>query len=155
VTTIVLLFVAGVMLLAAEIFTPGGILGVIGAIVMFAGCAMAFTEFGALDGSLATVAALGLLALTLYLELVWLPKSRLGKSLVVQTASDAVSQPPVADEATVAGKSAEAVTTLAPSGYVLVEGRRYEAFCQSGHAEKGTALRVVGLDNFRLIVTKT
>lgn len=154
-TVIVLLFVAGVLMLAAEIFTPGGILGVIGAVAMFAGCAIAFSEFGPMGGGLATVAALALLALTLYLELVWLPKSRLGKALVVQSASDAVSQPPVADEATIKGKPAEAATTLAPSGYVLVEGRRYEAFCQSGHAEKGAALRVVGLDNFRLIVTKT
>jgi membrane-bound serine protease (ClpP class) len=52
------------------------------------------------------------------------------------------------------GKTAEAVTTLAPSGYVVVDGRRYEAFSQSGHAAKGAILRVVGLDNFRLIVTK-
>ena len=50
---------------------------------------------------------------------------------------------------------AEALTTLAPGGYVLVEGARYEAFCQSGFAAKGSALRVVGLDNFRLIVTQS
>jgi membrane-bound ClpP family serine protease len=53
------------------------------------------------------------------------------------------------------GKAAEAITPLVPSGYVLVEGRRYEAFSQSGHATKGATLRVVGLDNFRLIVTKS
>ncbi|MBI5771603.1 MAG: serine protease [Verrucomicrobia bacterium] len=154
-TTIILLFVAGVMLLAAEIFTPGGVLGVAGAVAMFAGCVMAFSEFGPMGGGVAVVAAAALLGLTLYLELVWLPKSRLGRGLVVQSASDAVSQPPVADEAAIKGKTAEAATTLAPSGYVLVEGRRYEAFCQSGHAGKGETLRVVGLDNFRVIVTKS
>ena len=52
------------------------------------------------------------------------------------------------------GRPAEAATTLAPSGLVLVGGRRYEAFCQSGHAAKGDALRVVAVDNFRLVVTK-
>jgi membrane-bound serine protease (ClpP class) len=53
----------------------------------------------------------------------------------------------------VVGRPAEALTTLAPSGYVAVDGRRYEAFCQSGHAAKGATLRVVGVDNFRLIVS--
>jgi membrane-bound ClpP family serine protease len=65
-----------------------------------------------------------------------------------------VSQPPLANPGEVVGKAAEAVTTLAPSGYVLVEGRRYEAFCRSGHAPKGAALRVIGIDNFRVIVTQ-
>jgi membrane-bound ClpP family serine protease len=54
----------------------------------------------------------------------------------------------------VIGKPATAVTILAPSGYVLVEGRRFEAFCRSGHADRGDALSVIGVDNFRLIVTK-
>jgi membrane-bound ClpP family serine protease len=55
----------------------------------------------------------------------------------------------------VVGKVGEAATTLAPSGYVLIEGRRYEAFSQSGHMDRGTALKVVAVDNFRLIVTKS
>ncbi len=152
---ILILFILGVVLLAAEIFTPGLVLGVLGAIAMLGGCVLAFQQFGTGGGAIASLTAGALLGLTLYLELVWLPKTRFGQKLVVQSASDAVSQPPVADAAAVVGKAAEAVTTLAPSGYVLVEGRRYEAFCQSGHAAKGVPLRVIGVDNFRLIVTNT
>jgi membrane-bound ClpP family serine protease len=151
---IILLFLLGVLLLAGEVFTPGAVLGILGGAAMLAGCVISFQQFGPAGGALATVIALALLGLTLYLELVWLPKSRFGKRLVVQSASDATSQPPLAHPETVVGKSAEALTTLAPSGYVLVEGKRYEAFCQAGHVPKGATLRVVGLDNFRLIVTK-
>ena len=151
---ILLLFLLGVLLLAAEVFMPGAVLGIFGGAAMLAGCLVSFREFGPAGGALATGIALALLGLTLYLELVWLPKSSFGKKLVVQSASDATSQPPLAHPGSVVGKAAEAVTTLAPSGYVLVEGKRYEAFCQTGHAAKGTALHVVGLDNFRLIVAK-
>jgi len=151
---ILLLFLVGVVLLAGEIFTPGLVLGVLGALAMIAGCALAFSQFGQAMGAVATFAAVALLGLTLYLEMVWLPKTRFGKKLVVHSTVHATSQPMPADAAVVMGKTAEAVTTLAPSGYVSVEGRRYEAFCQSGHAAKGAALRVVGLDNFRLIVSK-
>lgn len=151
---ILIFFLMGVILLAAEIFLPGALAGIIGGLCMVVGCGISFAQFGPGGGAFATVVALALLGLTLYLELVWLPKTAFGKKLVVQAKVDAVSQPPLANPGEVVGKTAEAVTTLAPSGYVLVEGRRYDAFCRSGHVPKGTTLRVVGIDNFRIIVTQ-
>jgi membrane-bound serine protease (ClpP class) len=109
---------------------------------------------GATGGSVATVTAALLLGLTVYIELVWLPKTRLGRGMIVQTAVDGTSQPPVA-AADIVGKNAEAETALMPTGFVRVEGKRYEAFSPAGFVAKGAALRVTGLDNFRLIVTKT
>jgi membrane-bound ClpP family serine protease len=151
---VLILFLLGVVLLAGEVFVPGAVLGILGAASMMAGCVISFLQLGPAGGSVATAVALALLALTLYVELVWLPKTRFGKKLIIHSAVSAVSQPPVADKEQVVGRRAEAVTSLVPSGYVLVEGRRYEAYSQSGHISKGEALVVTGLDNFRLIVTK-
>ncbi|MFZ5497368.1 MAG: NfeD family protein [Verrucomicrobiota bacterium] len=122
--------------------------------MMLVGCVLSFVSFGLTGGLLATAIALTLLGIMLYIELVWLPKTRVGKSMIVQSAVNATSQPPLAELQAVVGKDAEALTPLVPSGYVLVEGRRYEGFCRSGHVPKGTTLRVTGLDNFRLILTK-
>ena len=72
--------------------------------------------------------------------------------MVVRAAVDATSQPPLARPEDVVDQPAVALTPLAPSGFVDVAGRRYEAFCRSGYADKGSTLRVVGVDNFRLIV---
>ena len=152
---ILLLFLLGLLLLAGEVFMPGAILGIMGTLCMGAGCVISFLQLGAGGGSVATAVALALLGLTLYLELFWLPKTRFGRKLVVQSTVHATSQPPLAEKDAVLGRSAEAVTPLVPSGFVLVDGRRYEAFSQSGHVAKGAQLRVTGLDNFRLIVTKS
>ena len=151
---IVILFAVGALLLAAEVFLPGVIAGILGAIALLIGAVLSFGEFGAAGGLGASALAVGLVALMLYLELVVLPKTAFGRKLVVQAKVDATSQPPVADLASIIDKPAEALTMLAPSGFILVEGRRYEAYCRSGQAPKGTALRVVGLDNFRVIVTQ-
>jgi membrane-bound serine protease (ClpP class) len=153
-SSVILIFLAGIAMLGADIFASSFVLAVLGTLTMLAGSAVAYQNFGPLPATLTAAAAFLLLGVTVYLELVWLPKTRFGRGLVVHSVVDATSQPPVADNAVV-GKSAEALTTLAPSGYVSVEGKRYEAFSQSGHAPKGATLRVVGLDNFRLIVTKT
>lgn len=151
---VILLFLLGVLLLAGEVFMPGAVLGVLGALCMAAGCVLSFLQLGASGGLVATVVALILLGLTLYGELIWLPQTKFGKKLIVQSTIAATSQPPLATQDNVIGKTAEAVTPLVPTGYVLVEGQRYEAFSPAGHVGKGELLRVSGLDNFRLIVTK-
>ncbi len=154
-TTIVLLFLVGVVLLASDVFVSSFLLAVLGMVAMFAGCVFVYQDYGVAATAAAAGVALLLLAATIYLELVVLPKTRWGRGLVVHATVSSTSQPPPATLAAVVGKPAEAMTTLAPSGYVSVEGRRYEAFCQSGLAPKGAALQVVGVDNFRLIVSKS
>lgn len=151
---VLLLFLTGIVLLVFEVLTPGAVLGILGGIAMAAGCAIAFYQFGPGTGALATAGAVVALGAVLWVELVLLPKTRLGRKLFQHQAIDAKTQPALAD-ATVIGQSAEAVTTLAPSGYVMLGGRRYEAWSQSGYTAKGATVRVVGLDNFRLIVTQS
>lgn len=153
-TAIVLLFTTGALLLAAEVVLPGAIAGIIGGCALAFGSVLAFVEYGAGTGALATAAALLLLGAMLYAELVWLPRTKLGRALVVDATVGGQSQPPVASNEVI-GEVATALTTLAPSGFVAVAGRRYEAYCRSGHAARGASLAVVGVDNFRLIVSET
>lgn len=153
-TLILLLFTTGALLLAAEIFLPGGIAGVLGGIALLAGSIFAFLDYGVGGGALATLAAFALVSALLYAELVWLPRSKVGRAMVVESSIDAQSQPPIATQEVI-GQSATALTALVPSGVVSIGGKRYEAFCRTGHAARGAALTVVGLDNFRLIVSET
>lgn len=153
-TVILILFIVGVLLLAADVFVSSFIMGAIGAVAMIGGCVVAYNDFGVLAAGLAGICAVALLGGAVYVELVLLPKTRLGRGLVVESTSGSSSQPPVAPSEAVIGKAATADTTLAPSGYVIVEGKRYEAFCRSGHVARGEPLRVIGSDNFRLIVSK-
>lgn len=152
---LIVFFALGIILLALEIVTPGPLCGIAGCICMALGVVNAFDRFGSLGGALAVVLALGALASVIYLEFVWLPRSRLAKAFTMDTTLQATSQPPPADLREVLGREAVAETTLAPGGYVRIGDHRYEAFCRSGHVAPGSRLKVVGLDNFRLIVSKT
>lgn len=152
-TWIVLLFVIGLLLISAEILVPGGILGLAGGLMVFAGIILAFSTFGLLGGLLAL--ALGLLMATVafYLEFKILPRTKLGRRAFLTSQITAESRAVSNEARDLIGKSAEALTMLSPSGYVRIDGRRYEAFCQTGQAPAGAALEVIGADNFRLIVT--
>lgn len=153
-TLILVLFLAGVILLALEVVVPGAILGIIGGVLMLVGVVVAFDRYGSSGGALATAAGLGLGGITLYLEFVLLPKSRLAKTFSMTATVAGTSQPAVADRSLI-GKRAVAVTTLAPSGVVECDGRRYEAFARSGLVAAGAAVDVIDLDTFRVIVTLT
>jgi len=152
---LIVYFALGIVLLALEIVTPGPLCGIAGCICMVLGVINAFGMFGALGGAVAVTLALTALAAVIYLEFVWLPRSRLAKMFTMDTTLHATSQPLPANLDEVIGREAVAETTLAPGGYVRIEDRRYEAYCRSGHVAAGARLRVVGLDNFRLIVSKT
>jgi membrane-bound ClpP family serine protease len=132
---ILILFVVGVALLALDVFASSFLLALGGAGVMAVAAGVAYRDFGPAAAGAAALAALVLLALTIYLEIVVLPRTRFGRGLVVHSTTG-TAQAPLAVAADVVGREAAALTTLAPSGYVLVDGKRYEAFCTRPRAPR-------------------
>ncbi|MEO5917356.1 MAG: NfeD family protein [Luteolibacter sp.] len=153
-TALILFFAVGILLIAAEVVVPGGVLGVLGALLMFGGCVRAFMDFGSIGGLIAVITAFTLGGLVLYFEFSYLPKTKWGKRAFLTAQVTGVTAAVGKEAVELVGKSAEALTLLSPSGYVRVDGERYEAFCQSGQAPVGSILEIIGADNFRLIVTQ-
>ena len=151
---VILLFSLGILLLFTEVLVPGGILGAIGGVLMLAASVLCFVEFGTGGGLLALCAAFVLAAVVFYIEFRVLPKTKIGRRAFLTQEVTGVAAAVGKEAAFLVGQSAEALTLLSPSGYVRVDGRRYEAFCQSGQAPVGSVLEIIGADNFRLIVTQ-
>jgi membrane-bound ClpP family serine protease len=154
-TLIILLFSVGIVLLAVEVIVPGAILGSIGGLMMFGGCVLSFMEYGTGGGLIAVTVALVLTFLTLFIEFRVLPRTAIGKRAFLKSEVTGVSAAFGEEARDLIGKSAEALTMLSPSGYIRIDGKRYEAFCQSGQVPAGSPLEVIGADSFRLIVSLT
>lgn len=150
-TLILVLFAVGILLLALEVIVPGGVLGIVGGVSLLGAVLVAFDRFGPGGGAWALAAGLLVTAVALYLEFVLLPRSRLAKALSLTATVSGRSQPPVA-EASLAGRQGVAVTTLAPTGIVECEGRRYEAFSRSGLIAAGAPVEVTAVETFRILV---
>jgi len=154
-TLIILLFVLGILFIAVEVIVPGGILGAAGGLLIFAACIFSFMRYGSQGGIIALALGLLVASIAFYLEFKVLPNTRIGKRAFLTKEITAVSAAIGAEARDLIGKSAEAITMLSPTGYVRIDGRRYEAFCQSGQVPAGASLEVTGADNFRLIVSLT
>lgn len=152
-TTIIIFFVVGVLFIAAEVFLPGGIVGAIGGLVIIGGVVQAYSEFGAQGAFIAAIVAILLLVVALYLEFKVLPNTRMGSRLFLKDSVESrVDYSGAADD--IVGQICTTVTALAPTGFVVVNGKKLEAFSKSGFIEKNTEVEVTGRDNFRIIVSK-
>lgn len=153
-STIITLLLLALLLFFFEIVVPGGILAIMGACLVLAACVVAFTTYGAMEALAIFVGSLIVSLLLLFIELKILPKTKYGKRLFLLREQKASSLSPQAGQEII-GQHGETITTMAPTGMVLISGEKYEAFSQSGLLEKGTPVAVVKQDSFRLIVEKT
>ncbi len=153
-TTILLLFVLGIVLLVLDLFTPGIILAIFGTLALLAATSQAFAQYGVGGGLLAFAIGAMLLTVALYIEYGLMPKTRFGKKFFLHAEVHGTSQAPAAAIAALTGREGVSVTPLMPSGQIEIDGRRYEALSLDGHIATGARLRVTGSQNFSLTVTK-
>jgi membrane-bound ClpP family serine protease len=152
VTLIILLFTIGLILLAAEVLVPGGILGILGGLALLAGCIVSFMELGSSGGLVAVIVAIIAAVGVFYIELRVLPKTRVGKRFFLRREITAKSTALQDNARDLVGKAALSATVLSPSGYVTIDGKRYEAVSQSGQIAPGTELEVIDASPFQLTV---
>ncbi len=148
---VVALLLAGILLLALEVFLPGLVAGIAGIICLGVGVLLAYRDFGPVAGS----AALGLTGVTLVVGFfVWLryfPGSSFGQRFVSQGTVGEIraEKPELLDQAGVA------LTPLRPSGAALIGGHRVDVVTEGPMVERGSPVRVVAIEGMRVVVRKT
>ncbi len=147
------LMALGFALIMIEIFIPGGVVGALGGLCLLAGVVVSYREYGVEGAIVAFLVGVVGLAACLYTEFKILPKTPIGRRLFLAKTISGKSQPDVASEE-LRGREGSALTDLAPSGYILVDGKKLEASSQSGFLEKGDKVRVESFDQFKVTVSK-
>lgn len=147
------LVVAALMLIFFEVLLPGGILGILAAILIIVATWLGFADFGALGGVITFLGALLASGLLVYFEFKWMANSGYGKRFFLKSTVSGHSNKAQGD-ASIIGKEAKTVTRLNPSGKVAVDGQAFEAHSQDGYIDAGQSVVVAGQDNFKLIIKK-
>ena len=149
---IILLFSIGLLLLVLEVMIPGGILGIAGGILLFSGCILSFVILGNTEGMIAIGITLVAAIILFYIQFKILPNTRMGKRFFLNREINGSSSNFKESSRDLIGKTATSVTVLSPSGYVLISGKQYEAFSESGQIPKDTELEVIAANSFQLTV---
>lgn len=145
---VIILLVVGVLLIVAEMVLPGIIAGVIGGCCLLAGVIEGYAQFGAHTGNLILLGVCVGLVAGLAVWLKFFPDSKLGRHLVSQRVVGEIGT----DRPELIGKTGTAFTQLRPAGTALIDGKRVDVVTEGQLIEKGTSVRVVGVEGLRIIV---
>lgn len=137
----------GYLLLLAELFVPGGVLGIIGFAVVLFGCYLAF-GMGPLWGTAVIVLSIVVSAVGLKLFF----SSRAGRALVLDDPEPAGWRSQDEDLGVLLGRRGRALTSLRPSGAVEIGGRRIDVVSDNEYLDAGTEVMVSRVEGGRVVV---
>jgi len=143
--------ISGLLLVGAEVFVPGGILGAVGGLALLTAAVIAFAAFGPMAGGYVALAIVLLVAVSIMLWIRIFPRTRIGKKMTV--ARD-LSQAKGTDSSleSLVGKEGEAISDLRPSGFARIDGERVDVITQGVMIHKGEKIRVVETESNRVVV---
>jgi membrane-bound ClpP family serine protease len=146
----ILLFI-GLLLIFLEFYTPGGILAVGGGLFFLAAIyAFIVNTDSALVSAFFILSTFILLTLTIKFALFQIKKSAAKNSFYL--ADDQAGYKACSFHTGLIGSEGTALCDLGPSGYILLDGKRYAATCRDSYIDKGTDIIVVGGEGTQLIV---
>ena len=145
------LLAIGILLVGAEVFVPGGLIGMLGGLCLFAAMITGFVAFGSEGGWLATglMIVLGGVSLGVWIKV--FPRTPMGRRLTLS--ADGRRNKSVPDRTReLVGQTGTAQTDLRPGGVAHVAGQRLDVVSTSGYVVSGTRVVVVGVEGSRVMV---
>ena len=151
-STIITLTLLGLILLLAEMFLPGMILGLIGAALLVGAIVMGYVEYGPLEGSM-IFAVIGFISFLMFMAwMKYFQKTSMGRSLTLGTHLPSGDDLP--SVAALVGKSGVTTTDLRPTGRAMIDDCRYDVLADTGFISSGARVSVVLVEGTRIVVRK-
>lgn len=147
---IVALTIIGALLVFLELFVPGMVAGICGALALLAALGLTYGHYGIDYGNRMLV---GVLAASIALFIWWMrafPRTRLAQRWMLK---EAVPDAPEQNRhAGLEGSVGRALTTLRPAGTALINERRIDVVAESAIIAADAAIRVVRVEGPKVIV---
>jgi membrane-bound serine protease (ClpP class) len=151
-TLIIGLTVAGVLLICAEIFVPGLIVGICGVLALLAAVVLSYMQYGSGVGDLMLSALLAGGIIFAFWWIAWIPRSALGRKWTLNTAIEGPTQHP--DFSRLLGELGQTLTALRPGGVAKFDDQRVDVVAESGWIEAGEQVRVLRADGTNVVVQR-
>jgi membrane-bound serine protease (ClpP class) len=148
-----ILLIAGLMFVGAEVFVPGGVLGILGGICLIGAVIAAFTAFTPTVAAFISVLIIILVGVVIVMWIKFFPKSKIGRQMTA-TRDLASSKATEDGLSNLLGKDGEALSDLRPGGFARIDGHRVDVVTQGGMISRGERITVVEVEGNRVVVRK-
>lgn len=149
---IVVLYFSGILLLLAEFFAPGAILGILGGICVVASGIWAAYIYPDQAFAIVIGELIGVL-ITIIAGVMLITKTRLGRGIMLtdELSPEKGYVSDMTDESLL-GVEGETYTPLRPVGAILVGDRRIDAVANGTYIDRGVRVRVIEVRGNRVVV---
>ncbi len=146
----VILALIGLALIFFEFFMPGTILAIMGGILLIISGVLCFKYTSIMWGTLYSLLLLALVAITCKLALIRMKKSKNKNRFFLE--KDQEGYTASSFDSDLIGKTAIVSTELKPAGHIVVEGKQYQALCETGFVSNVVSVQIVSGRGSFLIV---
>jgi len=153
-TGIITLLLLALVLASFEIVIPGGILAGLAFLALLAASMLAYQDYGFLEAVLTFSTSLLIILVVVILELKLIQKTGLRQRFILSHAGGGRTLKRAEPQSEWLGQGGEAITPLSPTGMIRIGDRQLEAASKSGRIERGESVKVIGEDNFRVLVVR-
>jgi membrane-bound serine protease (ClpP class) len=150
---IVVLIIVGFLMLAAEVFVPGMVLGLLGGLCLAGAVIVAFVYYDVLTGSI-VFASVCVLTLTGFMAwLAMFPRTAIGRRIMLQKSLvKGVGERAAPSE--LMGTPGRSLTPLRPAGTASIGGKRVDVVAESDFIGRDEPIVVVREEGLRIVVRK-
>jgi len=153
---IALLMIVGFLFLFLEIFVPGLVIGIIGAMMLIGGIVLSFMELGPEYGGLMLLGTVIVSAIIAIVGVKIFPHTAIGKRIILKTETSREDGYSASSDKLAEFTDAVGVATchLRPTGVADFGGKRMDVVTEGGFVEKGTKVKVIHIDGNRIVVQR-
>ncbi|MBD8003613.1 NfeD family protein [Bacillus norwichensis] len=148
----ILLFVAGLILIAAEIFVAGGILGILGTVAVIGSMFLAGENVVQMGMSIVTALILAFILIIIMLKVFGKRVNIFRKFILNDSTNTESGYVSNVNRLELIGREGVTVTPLRPSGTVKIDDERLDVVAEGSFIENDTAVKVVKVEGSRIVV---
>lgn len=145
---------SGIILIFIEIFVPGGIFGVIGSLLLLLSAVFCFNLHGTKIGFYYTFAMILFITILVVLALSFAKYFPFRNKIFLTTSEKDINIKNKSLESLM-GQEGKSFTVLRPTGKIIIDNKRYDAMTEGTYIPKNVDIKIIRIENNRLIVRKS
>lgn len=151
---VLILFIASILFIIAELFIPGGIMGVLGTIILVYSIIEINNETYKITFIMLTSVVISVIWLLVNIYLFKNKLLFLNKFILTDKISTDGGYVAKESDLSLINKELISLTDLRPSGMALFEDKKYDVVTEGEFIEKGNKLLVIKVEGIRIVVRK-
>ena len=148
----IIAFVIGLILLIAEFFVPGGIVGIIGGILIVFSLLFAGASFVHMGYSILIAMFIAVIGMVIFMKFFGKKLHVFNKLVLSDATTTEEGYVSNTNRIELIGKIGEAITPLRPAGTVVVDNERLDVVSEGSYVDAGKKVEVVKVEGSRIVV---